>query len=124
MLSLQATRGDNYGNLKFPHKSEKEPLYGNMGIGEPDKPNEVYRLFVCVCVCYCCSIVVLHRLLRLLPYHRSHNNGILIVDLIPYCTFLLLWKLLYSVFRLFAKIIYDVAGKFMLAHARAVGAKF
>lgn len=51
VLSLQATRGDNYGNLKFPHKSEKEPLYGNMGIGEPDKPNEVYRLFVCVCVC-------------------------------------------------------------------------
>lgn len=25
------TQGDNYGNLKFPFKSEGEPLYGNMG---------------------------------------------------------------------------------------------
>lgn len=32
MLCLpHCTQGDNYGNLKFPFKSEEEPLYGNMG---------------------------------------------------------------------------------------------
>lgn len=31
MLCHPTTQGDNYGNLKFPFKSEEEPLYGNMG---------------------------------------------------------------------------------------------
>ena len=42
-------QGDNYGNLQFPRKSEKqEPLYGNMGAGErpSDKGSEVRTLTV------------------------------------------------------------------------------
>lgn len=36
------SQGDNYGNLKFPYKSEEEPLYGNMGAtGEQRTDEEV-----------------------------------------------------------------------------------